>query len=120
MTDFVAVICDYVSGDSNGGLGPGLGLESLAATLACGHAAADFTPSGGRFDNVIHLTDRQPIELGPFLITPYLMDDSAYDAYAVLVTPVTTRLHSRDCFGALLDMTSSSVTVDSTFCLHGG
>ena len=28
-------------------------------------AAADFTPSGGTFENVIHLTDRQPIELGP-------------------------------------------------------
>ncbi len=48
-------------------------------------AAADFTPSGGTFENVIHLTDRKPIELGPFQITPYLMDHSAYDAYAVLL-----------------------------------
>ena len=44
-----------------------------------------FTPSGGTFENVIHLEDRKPIELGPFRITPYLMDHSAYDSYAVLI-----------------------------------
>lgn len=48
-------------------------------------AAADFTPSGGRFDPVIHLKDRCTVELGPFRITPFLMDHSAYDAYAILV-----------------------------------
>jgi ribonuclease J len=56
-----------------------------AATERILDAVADFTPSGGTFENVIHLTDRQPIQLGPFTITPYLMDHSAYDAYAVLV-----------------------------------
>jgi ribonuclease J len=55
-------------------------------------AAADFTPSGGIFENVIHLTDRTPIELGPFRITPYLMDHSAYDAYAVLIEAGGKRL----------------------------
>lgn len=43
-------------------------------------AAAVFTPSGGTFDHVIHLIDRQPIALGPFVITPFLMDHSAYDS----------------------------------------
>jgi len=56
-----------------------------AATERILAAAADFTPSGGTFENVILLTDRKPIELGPFRITPYLMDHSAYDSYAVLV-----------------------------------
>jgi mRNA degradation ribonuclease J1/J2 len=33
----------------------------------------------------LHLEDRSPITLGPFTITPYLVDHSAYDAYAILV-----------------------------------
>jgi ribonuclease J len=49
-------------------------------------AAADvFTPAGLRLENVRHLQDRTPITLGPFTVTPYLVDHSAYDAYAVLV-----------------------------------
>jgi len=56
------------------------------------NAAADFTPSGGLFENVIHLEDRSPIKLGPITITPYLMDHSAYDAYAVLVEADGARL----------------------------
>jgi ribonuclease J len=48
-------------------------------------AAAVFTPSGGTFEHVIHLADRRPISLGPFTITPFLMDHSAYDSYAVLI-----------------------------------
>ena len=63
-----------------------------AATERILAAAADFTPSGGAFESVIHLNDRQPIELGPFRITPYLMDHSAYDAYAVLVEAAGKKL----------------------------
>lgn len=48
-------------------------------------AAAVFTPAGGTFKNVIHLVDQIPITLGPFTIKPFLVDHSAYDAYAVLV-----------------------------------
>ncbi|MBT3194591.1 MAG: MBL fold metallo-hydrolase [Verrucomicrobia bacterium] len=63
-----------------------------AATERILAAAADLTPSGGTFENVIQLTDRKAIELGPFTITPYLMDHSAYDAYAVLVEAGDKRL----------------------------
>ncbi|MFC1765866.1 MBL fold metallo-hydrolase [Planctomycetota bacterium] len=56
-----------------------------AATERILAAAADFTPSGGTFESVIQITDRRMIELGPFKITPFLMDHSAYDAYAILV-----------------------------------
>ena len=31
------------------------------------------------------LADRQPIQLGAFRVTPYLVDHSAYDAYALLI-----------------------------------
>jgi ribonuclease J len=46
-------------------------------------AAAELTPSGGAFETVVHFSDREPVVLGPFLITPYLMDHSAYDSYAL-------------------------------------
>jgi ribonuclease J len=48
-------------------------------------AAKTFTPAGLRMERVIHLADRKPIVLGPFTITPYLVDHSAYDAYALHV-----------------------------------
>jgi ribonuclease J len=63
-----------------------------AATERILAAAADFTPSGGTFDSVLHLENRKPIELGPFRITPYLMDHSAYDAYAILVEAASKKL----------------------------
>ena len=63
-----------------------------AATERILAAAADFTPSGGSFEKVLHLKDRKLIELGPFRITPYLMDHSAYDAYAILVEAAGKRL----------------------------
>jgi len=56
-------------------------------------AAADlFTDAGLRLQNVIHLRDRTPITLGPFTLTPYLVDHSAYDAYALLVETEGQRL----------------------------
>jgi ribonuclease J len=49
-------------------------------------AAADpFSPAGVHLEPCIFLEDRKRIDLGPFTITPYLMDHSAYDAYAVLI-----------------------------------
>ena len=48
-------------------------------------AAGIFTPSGLTLQNVIHLVDRIPFILGPFTITPYLVDHSAFDAYAIHV-----------------------------------
>lgn len=48
-------------------------------------AAAVFTPSSGTFEHVMHLVNNETIEIGPFMITPYLMDHSAYDSYAFLI-----------------------------------
>jgi ribonuclease J len=39
-----------------------------------------------------HLTDRHTIELGPFRVTPYLMDHSGFDSYALLVESGEQRL----------------------------
>ena len=56
-------------------------------------AAADlFTGAGLKLQNVIHLADHQPVRLGPFTLTPYLVDHSAYDAYALLVEAEDKRL----------------------------
>src|SRR5690606_29351101 len=41
---------------------------------------------------VTHLVDRKPIVLGPFTITPFLVDHSAYDSYAILVEADDKRL----------------------------
>jgi ribonuclease J len=38
------------------------------------------------------LLDRQPISIGPFRITPYLVDHSAYDAYSLLIEADNKRL----------------------------
>lgn len=38
------------------------------------------------------LVDRYPIAIGPFTITPYLVDHSAYDAYALLIEAEGKRL----------------------------
>jgi ribonuclease J len=55
-------------------------------------AAAVFIPSAKSPSNVTHLQNRKPLNLGPFKITPFLMDHSAYDAYAVLVEADGQRL----------------------------
>ncbi len=55
-------------------------------------AAALFSPTGLKLKNVRHLADRTPLVLGPFTITPFLVDHSAYDAYAVLVEADGKRL----------------------------
>ena len=44
-----------------------------------------FSPASAKLQNTVHLQHRKPIALGPFTITPFLMDHSAYDSYALLV-----------------------------------
>ena len=48
-------------------------------------AASPFMPSAAIPQTVSPYRDRRPFEIGPFRITPYLMDHSAFDAYALLV-----------------------------------
>jgi ribonuclease J len=54
--------------------------------------AAFFTPGGAHVAAVGHLFDRTPLALGPFTVTPYLVDHSAFDAYALLVEASGRRL----------------------------
>ena len=48
-------------------------------------ASSVFSPSGVCLEPAGFLQDRRPLKLGPFTITPFLMDHSAYDTYALLV-----------------------------------
>ena len=48
-------------------------------------AAIAFTPFGVDFHNAIHYRHAQPFEIGPFRVTPYLVDHSAFDAHALLI-----------------------------------
>jgi len=48
-------------------------------------ASAPFSPSGLSLDCVSHYRDRIKFELGPFKITPFLNDHSAFDAYSLLI-----------------------------------
>jgi ribonuclease J len=47
--------------------------------------AAFFSPAAIALTPEAFLRDREPLQIGPFRITPYLVDHSAYDSYALLL-----------------------------------
>ncbi len=48
-------------------------------------AAAPFSPFGFCLQEAQHYSHRRPFSVGPFRITPFLNDHSAFDAYSLLV-----------------------------------
>ena len=48
-------------------------------------AASPYVPHGHAFADPRFIENRTPVEIGPFRVTPYLVDHSAFDAYALLV-----------------------------------
>ena len=63
-----------------------------AATDRILAASTLFTPTGVTFQKVLHLEHGVPLTVGPFEITPYLNDHSAYDAYSLLIAADGQRL----------------------------
>jgi len=63
--------------------------ESTAAIL---REAAFFSPSGADLRPAAFLCDRTRLQLGPFSVTPYLADHSAFDAYSLLIEAGGRRL----------------------------
>lgn len=55
-------------------------------------AASDFVPNGTYFKNAVYYKAWKPMDLGPFCITPYLVDHSAFDAYSLLIEADGKRL----------------------------
>ena len=56
-------------------------------------AANPYFRHGHTFANPRFIADRTPVEIGPFRITPYLVDHSAFDAYALLVEAEGKRVY---------------------------
>jgi ribonuclease J len=54
--------------------------------------AAFWSPAGADLRAAGHLDDRVPLPLGPFTVTPYLVDHSTFDSYALLVEAGGRRL----------------------------
>jgi ribonuclease J len=55
-------------------------------------AARFFSPMGPDLRTTGHLVDRVPLRLGPFTVTPYLVDHSGFDSYALCVDGAGRRL----------------------------
>ena len=63
-----------------------------AATERIMRAASDFVPGGFAPVASGHLLDGKALSIGPFNVTPYLVDHSGYDAYALLIEAGGKRL----------------------------
>lgn len=64
-----------------------------------GHEAAKLLTAANAFmrdavnlDHAIHYRDRQPFQVGPFRITPFIADHSAFDSYSLLIEAGGRRL----------------------------
>jgi ribonuclease J len=55
-------------------------------------AARYFSPMGPELSTAGHLQDRQRLRLGPFTVTPLLVDHSGYDSYALVIDAGRRRL----------------------------
>lgn len=77
------------------GLAPQL-FGSIPVWIGAGAAevlrAAEFWGTGIDLQESGHLKHRQPFQVGPFTITPYLADHSGFDAYSLLIEGGGARL----------------------------
>jgi len=73
-------------------LGAGVPVYVGAATDRLLAEAAFFAPTGMDLKAHRHLRDGETLRLGPFAVTPLLVDHSAFDAYALLIEAGSRRL----------------------------
>lgn len=71
---------------------PDLPIITGEATARMMRASSPFVPGAYAPAPMRHLHDRKPFELGPFRITPFLVDHSAYDCHALLIEAGGRRL----------------------------
>jgi ribonuclease J len=75
-----------------GGVDPTVPIYIGESTARVLEEASFFSPVGASLQSRGFLTDRRSFSLGPFELTPYLVDHSAFDAYALLVEAGGRRL----------------------------
>ena len=63
-------------------------------------AASAYVPGGHVFPDPSFLSHRRPVQIGPFRVTPFLVDHSAFDAYALLVEADDKRVYYSGDFRA--------------------
>lgn len=73
-------------------LGAGVPVFMGAEAAKLLSAASFFSPISRSPEVTAHLHDRTPLGLGPFTVTPFLADHSAFDAYSLLVEAEGRRL----------------------------
>ncbi len=86
--DLLAIVISHPHQDHYGlieFLRPDIPIVIGAAAKRILKVASKFSPSGLSLENTITMEDRNTITIGPFEITPFLVDHSAYDAYAILI-----------------------------------
>ncbi len=71
---------------------PSVPVYAGQAASAVVEAARFFSPRGPALRPSGYLVDGQTFELGPFVVTPHLVDHSAFDAYAFVVEAAGRRL----------------------------
>jgi ribonuclease J len=74
-------------------LPPAIDIYLGRKTLSIMSAAAPFIPGGSTPGKPVTYEDGSAFELGPFRITPYLMDHSGFDAYGFLIEAGGKRLY---------------------------
>jgi ribonuclease J len=103
------------------GVGRGVPLYIGAEAAAILRAAAFFSPAGTNLEPTGFFRDRESLNIGPFSVTSFLNDHSAFDAYSLLIETDGRRLfytgdirgHGRKAclFDALLSRPPTSVDV---------
>lgn len=63
-------------------------------------AASAYVPNGHAFQSPHFLSNKSTLELGPFRVTPYLVDHSAFDAYGLLIEADGKRVYYSGDFRA--------------------
>ena len=71
---------------------PDIPLVMGGATESIMRAAADFVPEGFALKAWKYLESGKPLQIGPFVITPHLVDHSGFDAYALEIEAGGRRL----------------------------
>jgi ribonuclease J len=88
---------------------PDLPVIMGKATESIMRAAADFVPDAFAPKASAYLESGKPLRLGPFSITPHLVDHSGFDAYAMEIEAEGRRLfYSGDLRGHGRRASSSS------------